>query len=102
MENEIQILLVALVLALWIVLMWKFLKNRLAPVKTVKAVVVDKHTTQSFTKYRGDGVTQRYCVVFEAEGKRLAFYVSRLSYDAYQIHEKGTLKYKGNRILDFS
>ena len=42
MPETAQMLLIALVLGFWGVLIWKILKNKLAPVKSVKAVVKDK------------------------------------------------------------
>ena len=102
MHETAQLLLVALVLGFWGVLIWKILKNKLAPVKSVKAVVKDKQIIKSFTTYRGTGKTERYCIVFEAKGKRLSFYVSQFSYAHYRINDMGTLKYKGDRIVDFS
>ena len=102
MPETAQLLLVALVLGFWGVLIWKILKNKLAPVKSVKAVVKDKQIIKSFTTYRGTGKAERYCVVFDAQGKRLSFYVSQFSYEHYRINDTGTLKYKGDRIVDFS
>jgi hypothetical protein len=102
MPETAQLLLIALVVGFWGVLIWKVLKNKLAPVKSVKAVVIDKHIIETFTKYRGAGKTERYCVVFDAQGKRLSFYVPQFSYEHYRINDTGTLKYKGDRIIDFS
>lgn len=72
---------------------------RLAPVRTVPAKVIDKNTMDLPSKY---GKRTKYAVVFQAEGKKLSFYVSEFSYGGYRLHETGTLKYKGNRIIDFS
>lgn len=102
MPETAQLLLIALVVGFWGVLIWKALRNKLAPVKMVKAVVKDKQIIESFTKYRGTGRAERYCVVFDAQGKRLSFYVSQFSYEHYRINDTGTLKYKGDRIIDFS
>jgi hypothetical protein len=102
MPETAQMWIIALVLGFWGVLIWKVLKNKLAPVKTVRAVVKDKQKIESFTKYRGTSKAERYCVVFDAQGKRLSFYVSRFSYEHYRINDTGTLKYKGDRIIDFS
>jgi hypothetical protein len=102
MPETAQMWIIALVLGFWGVLIWKVLKNKLAPVKTVRAVVKDKQKIESFTKYRGTGKAERYCIVFEAQEKRLSFYVSRFSYAHYRINDTGTLKYKGDRIIDFS
>ena len=102
MPETAQMVIVTLVLGFWGVLIWKILKDKLAPVKMVKAVVKDKQIIESFTKYRGTGKAERYYIVFEAQGKRLSFYVSRFSYEHYHINDAGILKYKGDRIIDFS
>ena len=36
-----------------------------------------------------------------ADGKRLPFYVSEFSYSGYRLKEKGTLTYRGDRLLKF-
>ncbi|MGN1000045.1 MAG: DUF2500 family protein [Faecousia sp.] len=77
------------------------IKNKCAPVKTVKAVVIDKHILEPLSKYSGNGKHEKYVVVFSAEGKKLSFYVSRFSYDGYRLNEKGSLTFKGDRIIEF-
>ena len=80
----------------------KTAKNRYAPIKTVEAIVVDKHIVKSFSKYSGNGKYEKYVIVFSVSGKKKAFYVSQFSYNGYKLNEKGTLKYKGDRIIEFS
>ena len=79
----------------------KWLIRQYGPVKTVKAKVVDKHKTETFSKYAGNGKAIRYVVTFEISGKRKGFYVSEFSYGGYRKGESGTLKYRGNKIVDF-
>lgn len=79
----------------------KEVKNRYAPVKTVKAKVIRKHTVETVSKYAGNGKQERHVVVFSAEGKTLSFYVSAFSYNGYNVNETGTLTYKGSRIISF-
>lgn len=92
---------ITIFVALWFLIIIRFLMNRLAPVRTVQAEVVDKSVTESFSKYRGSGKVKRYVIVFRAKGKKLSFYVGEFSYGGYRIGEKGTLQYKGDRIIDF-
>lgn len=80
----------------------RIVKNRFAPIRTVRAQVVDKLVTESFSKYSGTGTRKQYVVVFLAEGRKLSFCVSEFSYGGYRKKETGTLKYRGNRIIDFS
>lgn len=96
------IILVVLMCAFWILFFVRIAKNKLAPVKTVKAVVVDKFKTQSNIRKYGTFTRDQYTIVFSADGKKLSFRVSEFSYGGYRLNEKGTLKYKGNRIIDFS
>ena len=79
----------------------RFVKNRYAPVKTVRAVVVDKNKVETFSKYSGTGKSEKYVVVFSVDGKKKSFYVSQFSYNGYKINEKGTLKYKGDQLIEF-
>ena len=79
----------------------KAVKNRCAPIKTVKAVVVDKNKVETFSKYSGNGKSEKYVIVFSVNGKKKSFYVSQFSYNGYRINEKGTLKYKGDKLIDF-
>lgn len=98
-------IIILLILLLWLVflirLAVKALNNRYSPVKTVHAVVVHKQKTESFSKYAGSGSREKYVVVFNAEGKKLSFYVSAFSYSSYRLNESGVLKYKGSKLLDF-
>ena len=77
------------------------IKNRYAPIKTVKAFVIDKNKIETFSKYSGNGKAEKYVIVFSVNGKKKSFYVSEFSYNSYKINEKGTLKYKGNKLVEF-
>lgn len=80
----------------------RFLRNWRAPVKTVKAKVIDKHTLENFSRYSGNGKSVKYVVVFSAEGRKLSFYVSGFSYNGFRLNESGTLKYQGDRLIEFN
>ena len=79
----------------------KTIKNRYAPVKTVKAVVIDKHIVENFSKYSGSGKSEKYVIVFSVGSKKKSFYVSQFSYNGYRVNEKGTLKFKGDKLIEF-
>ena len=68
-----------LFLGLWLVVfviaMVRMLRSKYGPMKTVKATVVDKHQTESFSKYSGNGKQTRHVIVFEADGRKISFYV---------------------------
>ena len=104
-ENISNIVIISLFLGVGVLavvsLLVKAVKNRCAPIKTVKAVVIDKNKVETFSKYSGNGKSEKYVIVFSANGKKKSFYVSQFSYNGYRINEKGTLKYKGDKLIDF-
>lgn len=104
-ENISNIIIISLFLgvgALAVVsLLVKAVKNRYAPIKTVKAVVIDKNKVEAFSKYSGNGKSEKYVIVFSVEGKKKSFYVSQFSYNGYRVNERGTLKYKGDKLIEF-
>lgn len=70
--------------------------------KSVRAEVVSVYRNQR-TSYRGTGTHVECGVVFKMEnGKKLSFRISELSYPHYRKGERGTLKYKAGRLIDFS
>ena len=79
----------------------KLLQSRYGPIRTVKAVVADKQTVEAFSKYSGTGKSVKYVIVFKIDGKKKSFYVSQFSYNGYRVNEKGTLKYRGDRLIEF-
>ena len=69
--------------------------------KTVWAEVISTYRTER-SSYNGTGTRVECAVVFKTEeGKKLSFRISELSYPHYRKGEKGTLKYKAGRLIDF-
>lgn len=101
MAEIINIIAILLFLSCWVLVIKKIVWNRFAPVKTVKAEVVDKYQANNVSRYPGVFKQVRYMVVFATKDKKLAFSVSEISYHSYKIKEKGALKYKGNQIISF-
>lgn len=81
----------------------RVLKDRFSHEKSAKATVVDKNTfrDRALLFHQAPHTTHRYVVTFDLNGKRMRFYVSELSYQSYKIGDKGTLVYKGLRLIDF-
>ena len=104
-ENISNIIIISLFLGVGALavarLLVKAVKNRYAPIKTVQAVVIDKNKVETFSKYSGNGKSEKYVIVFSVEGKKKSFYVSQFSYNGYRVNEKGTLKYKGDKLIEF-
>lgn len=100
-----SIVIGSLFLGIWLLalirVLIKAVKTKYAPVKSVKAVVIDKHIIETFSKYSGNGKSEKYVIVFSVDGKKKSFYVSQFSYGGYRINEQGTLKYKGDRMIGF-
>lgn len=69
--------------------------------KTVRAEVVSTYRIER-TSYKSTGTRVECGVVFKTEtGKKLSFRISELSYPHYHKGEKGTLKHKAGRLIDF-
>ena len=104
-ENISNIVIIALFMGLGalalVSLLVRVVKNRYAPVKTAKAVVIDKNKVETFSKYSGTGKSEKYVIVFSVGGKKKSFYVSQFSYNGYRVNERGTLKYKGDKLIEF-
>lgn len=77
--------------------------NRKRPPKKTKATVVDKYKLDTATKIRGSLASPaRFVVVFEINGKCKHLFVSEFSYGSYRKGEKGMLRYRGRKVVDFS
>ena len=104
-ENVINIVITSIFIGIGALAMGSIIvrtiKNRYAPIKKVKAVIIGKNKIESFSKYSGSGQTEKYVIVFSVNGKKKSFYVSQFSYNGYKVNEKGTLKYKGNKLISF-
>lgn len=99
--NIINIIAMILFFLCWILIIRKIIINKCVPVKTVTAKVVDKYKPDVVSHYPGAFKPKRYIVIFETKDKKLSFDVSKFSYDTYKMNEKGTLKYKGTKIISF-
>lgn len=85
----------------WVIYCVRFIKNKFSNTKTVNATVCDKYTLKPSVRLPALMQPGKYIVVFSVGRKRLSFRVSEFSYKGYRIKEKGSLTYKGNRIIDF-
>ncbi len=101
MSDIINTIGMILFLLCWILIIRKAIISKCSAVKTAKAKIVDKYKTDIVSKYPATFKQERYIVVFETKGGRLSFDVSEFSYNSYKINEKGTLKYKGRKIISF-
>ena len=104
-DNIASIVFASLLIGIWLFamirLLIKTIRNKYSSEQTVKAVVVDKQIIETFSKYSGNGKHEKYVIVFSVGGKKKSFYVSQFSYGGYMINEKGTLKYRGDKLIEF-
>lgn len=101
MNTVINIVSVIFLLVCWLLVIRKLILSRFAPVKTVKAEVIDKYKPEAVSRYQGTFKLENYVVVFKTKDKNLSFNVSEFSYNNYKIKDKGTLQYKGTKIISF-
>ena len=98
-ENLPNYITMALFLVVSLLAVVRLFGWRFSPVRKAKGEVIHKQTVENFSKYSGKKV--QYAVVFLVNGKRKSFYVSAFSYNGYRVGEKGTLTYRGDRLIDF-
>ncbi len=101
MSNIINIIAIALFFLCWGLIAKKLIVTKYGTPKTVMAEIVDKYKADVVSKYPATFRGENYVVVFATKDKRLSFNVSEFSYNNYKIKEKGTLKYKGTKIISF-
>lgn len=101
-HKVIILLAIACTLFLFGRIIYQVLRNKYAKIKTVKAQVVDKFKADKFAKIYGPAArTPQYYVVFQIGNKKKSFRVSEFSYGGYRVGERGMLKYKGDKLVDF-
>lgn len=81
----------------------KILHNCFSKGKREEAVVVNKQCFDKtiYRKNQAPFVKKSYVITFQCRNKKRHFDVSELSYNNYRINQKGILKYKGSRLIDF-
>ena len=102
-HNIFMILFTALWLFVIIKLAVRAIRNRTAPVKSVKATVVDKRSSVPVREFNNSRrAAARYYITFRTEdGENIELLVSMADYIAILADAEGYLTYKGGRIVDF-
>ena len=82
----------------------RVIKNLITKEKSIKATVIDKQSydKQIYRKSQAPFIRKEYVITFLCGNKKKYFNVSELSFGNYKVNQKGTLKYKGNQIIDFN
>jgi len=101
MSNIFNYLAVIFFVVCWGLIVFRFIKSRYARVRAVKAVITDKYKNKIVSRMQGTLKKESYIVVFDTGNKKLSFMVSEFSFANYRVGEKGTLTYKGDRLIDF-
>ena len=107
MNFDFGILINVFFVLVWLIILFGILirvaKNTIAKEKQVDAVVVNKqcYRRRVIRKQSNPYDEDCYEVTFKAGDKRMSFDVSEFSYNGYRINQRGTLRYKGSKIVDF-
>lgn len=90
--------LLGIVIVLSVVIHTFFLKE-----KVETAVVINKQSydRQVYRKGQAPFLKREYIITFLCRDKKRNFEVSELSYESYKMNQKGTLRYKGSKLIDF-
>lgn len=101
MDNPLTFLSIAFFAVIYSIIMARFFKSRFGKTVTVSATVVHKQKVEQ-KSFKAPLYTRvKYAVTFQIGNKRKSFYVSELSYRGYRKGEKGTLTYRGDRLINF-
>ena len=77
--------------------------NILSKEKQTEAVISDKQSYEKivYGKSHAPFTKKEYIITFNCGNKKRYFEVSEFSYKTYKVKQKGILRYKGNRLIDF-
>ena len=101
--NMINFIFVLVGFVIIVGLIVRICSNYLYKEKEVQATVINKQSydRQVYRKSQAPFTKKEYIITFQCENKKRYFDVSELSYSNYRLNQKGVLKYKGSRLIDF-
>lgn len=81
----------------------RIFKDKFAKVTRIAATVVNKQHYEKhiYSKSEAPSSQMKYVVTFDTDMGEMHFEVTGFSYNGYRLNEKGTLTYKGTRLIDF-
>ncbi len=90
-------------LVIFVGILLRTTRNRLAKEKTVSATVINKqcYDRRVYRKAEAPYTKKEYVVTFLCGERKLHFNVSEYSYKHYKVNQEGILRYKGSNLLDF-
>ena len=101
MENPMEWFFLIFFTVVYGIITIRFLRSRFGKTVTVSATVVHKQKVEQKSFKTPPYIRYKYAVTFQIGEKKKSFYVSELSYGGYRKGEKGTLTYRGDRLIDF-
>lgn len=103
MEKIINFIFVAVGCIIFVGILIRVCKNSFGSVKEAEATVADKqiYTKRIMSKKQAPYDKKEYTVTFVSGKKKFKFVVSPISYNSYNLHQKGLLKYRGSKLLEF-
>ncbi len=101
--NIVNFVFVLIGVVIIICVIARIFSNHLFNEKEVKAMVINKQSydKQIYRKSQAPFTKKEYVITFQCGNKIRHFDVSELSYGSYRINQKGILRYKGSRLIDF-
>lgn len=99
--NWANYLLIGVLFSIYLIIFIRFCRSCFGAVKTVRATVVHKQEVELTAPRSPKGKYTKFAVTFQIEEKRKSFYVSEVSYQGYRKGDRGTLTYRGDRLIDF-
>lgn len=101
--NIVNFVFALIGIAITIGIIVRISSNYFSKEKEVKATVINKQSydKQIYRNTQAPFTQKKYVITFQCENKKRHFDVSELSYDSYKITQKGILRYKGSRLIDF-
>ena len=101
--NIVNFVFVFFGIAIMIGVITRICSNYFSKEKEVKATVINKQSydKQIYGKSQAPFTKKEYVITFQCGNKKRHFDVYELSYGSYRINQKGILRFKGSRLIDF-
>lgn len=101
--NIVNFIFVLIGIVIIIGVIAKICFNYFSKEKEVRATVINKQSydKQIYRKSQAPFTKKEYVITFQCRNKKRYIEVSELSYSNFRLNQKGTLRYKGSRLIDF-
>ncbi len=90
---------VIIIAGIMVQLIYRYFSKEKQEIATV--IKKQSYDKQVYRKNEASFVKKEYVVTFQCGNKQRHFEVSELSYCNYKVNQKGMLKFKGSRLIDF-